>query len=111
MFELFEKAVLTALGAVALTQKKGEEMVQEMKSRYKISEEEGKAFLERIQELARTGQQRSAEMAEAEVKKALDRMGMVSREDFERLERRVRALEALQAQGAAAEPETECSES
>ena len=111
MFELFEKAVLTALGAVALTQKKGEEMVQEMKSRYKISEEEGKAFLERIQELARTGQQRSAEMAETEVKKALDRMGMVSREDFERLERRVRALEALQAQGAAAEPETECSES
>ena len=111
MFELLEKAVLTAMGAVALTQKKGEEMVQEMKSRYKISEEEGKAFLERIQELARTGQQRSAEMAETEVKKALDRMGMVSREDFERLERRVRALEALQAQGAAAEPETECSES
>ena len=111
MFELFEKAVLTALGAAALTQKKGEEMVQEMKSRYKISEEEGKAFLERIQELARTGQQRSAEMAEAEVKKALDRMGMVSREDFERLERRVRALEALQVQSVTAEPETECSES
>ena len=111
MFELFEKAVLTALGAAALTQKKGEEMVQEMKSRYKISEDEGKAFLERIQEMARTGQQRSAEMAEAEVKKALDRMGMVSREDFERLERRVRALEALRAQGPAAEPETECSES
>ena len=111
MFELFEKAVLTALGAAALTQKKGEEMVQEMKSRYKISEEEGKAFLERIQELARTGQQRSAEMAETEVKKALDRMGMVSREDFERLERRVRALEALQVQSVTAEPETECSES
>ena len=111
MFELFEKAVLTALGAAALTQKKGEEMVQEMKSRYKISEDEGKAFLERIQEMARTGQQRSAEMAEAEVKKALDRMGMVSREDFERLERRVRALEALQVQSVTAEPETECSES
>jgi len=111
MFELFEKAVLTALGAAALTQKKGEEMLQEMKSRYKISEEEGKAFLERIQEMARTGQQRSAEMAEAEVKKALDRMGMVSREDFERLERRVRALEALRTQEVAAEPETECSES
>ncbi|HBA88437.1 MAG TPA: phasin superfamily protein [Geobacter sp.] len=106
MFELFEKAVLTALGAVALTQKKGEEMVQEMKSRYKISEEEGKAFLEKIQELARTGQQRSAEMAEAEIKKALDRMGMVSREEFDRLERRVKALEALQAEDV--EPGTEC---
>jgi polyhydroxyalkanoate synthesis regulator phasin len=108
MFELFEKAVLTALGAAAITQKKGEELIQEMKSRYKISEEEGRAFLERIQEIARTGQQKSAEMAEAEVKKALDRMGMVSREDFDRLERRVRALEALQAESVVSQPEDEC---
>lgn len=108
MFELFEKAVLTALGAAAITQKKGEELIQEMKSRYKISEEEGRAFLERIQEMARTGQQKSAEMAEAEVKKALDRMGMVSKDDFDRLERRVRALEALQAQDVTSLPEDEC---
>jgi len=106
MFELIEKAVLTALGAAALTQKKGEEMVQEMKARYKISEEEGKAFLERIQEMARAGQLRSAELAETEVKRALDRMGMVSREEFDRLERRVRALEALQVQEV--EPGNEC---
>lgn len=108
MFELFEKAVLTALGAAAITQKKGEEMIQEMKSRYKISEEEGRAFLERIQEMARTGQQKSAEMAETEVKKALDRMGMVSREEFEKLERRVKALEALQAESVTSQPEDEC---
>ncbi|WP_136527005.1 phasin family protein [Geomonas ferrireducens] len=108
MFELFEKAVLTALGAAAITQKKGEEMIQEMKSRYKISEEEGRAFLDRIQEMARTGQQKSAEMAETEVKKALDRMGMVSREEFEKLERRVKTLEALQAQSVTSQPEDEC---
>jgi polyhydroxyalkanoate synthesis regulator phasin len=100
--------VLTALGAAAITQKKGEEMIQEMKSRYKISEEEGRAFLDRIQEMARTGQQKSAEMAETEVKKALDRMGMVSREEFEKLERRVKTLEALQAQSVTSQPEDEC---
>ncbi|MBU5638310.1 phasin family protein [Geomonas sp. Red69] len=108
MFELFEKAVLTALGAAALTQKKGEELIQEMKSRYKISEEEGRAFLDRIQEMARTGQQKTAEVAETEVKKALDRMGMVSRDDFEKLERRVRALEALSAESVTSQPEDEC---
>lgn len=96
MFELLEKAVLTAIGAAALTQKKGEEMVQELRSRYKLSEEEGKAFLDRLQEMAKAGRERTQEMAEAEVKKAMDRMGMVSRDDFEKLERRVRVLEALQ---------------
>jgi polyhydroxyalkanoate synthesis regulator phasin len=106
MFELLEKAVLTALGAAALTQKKAEEMVQEMKARYKMSEEEGRVFLDRIQEIAKAGRERTAEMAESEVKKAMDRFGMVSRDDFDRLERRVRALEALQMPDE--EPGTEC---
>lgn len=106
MFELFEKAALTALGAAALTQKKAEEMVQEMKSRYKMSEEEGRAFLDRMQELAKAGRERTTEMAETEVRKAMDRFGMVSREEFDRLERRVRALEAMSLPDE--EPGTEC---
>jgi polyhydroxyalkanoate synthesis regulator phasin len=105
MFELFEKAALSALGAAAMTQKKGEELLQELKSQYKMSEEEGKAFLDRLQEMGRAGRERTAEMAENEVKRALDRFGMVSREEFEKLERRVRMLEAQQHDE---EPGTEC---
>ena len=106
MLELLEKAALTAIGAASLTQKKGEELVQELKARYKMSEEEGRAFLDRIQDIARTGRERTSEMVETEVKRVLDRIGMVPREEFERLERRVKALEALQAQDE--EPGTEC---
>ena len=109
MFELLEKAALTAIGAASLTQKKGEELVQEFKARYKMSEEEGRALLDKIQEIARAGRERTSEIAEAEVKRALDRMGMVPREEFDRLERRVRALEAVSAfQGEDEEPGTEC---
>lgn len=107
MFELLEKTLLTALGAAALTQKKTEEIMQEMKARYKLSEDEGRVFLERLQELARAGRERTSELAEGEVKKALDRVGLVSREDFERLERRVKVLEARLQEGEA-EPGTEC---
>ena len=94
MLELIEKAALSALGAAALTQKKGEELVQELKARCQMSEEEGKAFLERIQEIGRTGREKTGEMAEAEVKRALDRLGLVRRDEFEALRRRVAALEA-----------------
>ncbi|GFO70664.1 hypothetical protein GMLC_42430 [Geomonas limicola] len=100
MLELLEKAALTALGAASLTQKKGEEMMQELKTRYKMSEEEGRAFIERIQDLARVGSQRTSEIVETEVRQVMERMGMVSREDFERLERRVRALEAARLESA-----------
>lgn len=108
MLELLEKAALTALGAASLTQKKGEELMQELKTRYKMSEEEGRAFIERIQDLARAGSQQTSEIVETEVRQVLERMGMVSREDFERLERRVRALEAARLESADEEPGTEC---
>lgn len=93
MFEMLEKAFLTGLGAIALSQKKAEEVLTDLKDKYKMSEEEGKAFLEKVQGIAKEGRARIEEMAEAEVKKAMERMGMVSRDEFERLQRRVAQLE------------------
>ena len=99
MFELLEKTVLTALGAAALTQKKGEDLVEELKTRYKVTEEEGRALLDRIQEIARSGREQAFELAKDEVARAFERLGAVPREEFDRLERRVAALEALAASG------------
>jgi len=96
MFEVLEKAVLTALGVAAITQKRGEEMLQELKERYKMSEEEGRAFLDRLQDIARQGKERGTELAESEVRRVLDALGVVSRDEFDRLKRRVETLEALQ---------------
>lgn len=93
MIELFEKAVLTGLGAISLTQKKAEEFVAELKEKYKVSEDEGKVFLDKIQDMAREGRERISEMAEAEVKKVIERVGLVPRDEFDRLQKRVTELE------------------
>ena len=105
MFEMFEKAVLTGLGAISLSQKKAEEFLLELKQKYKMSEEEGKVFLDRIQELSKEGRQRITEITEAEVKKVMDRTGMVSRVDFDRLQARV---EELERRSRSAEPGEPC---
>ncbi len=93
MFELFEKAVLTGLGALSLTQKKAEEIIAELKEKYKLSEEEGKAFLDKIQGFAKEGRERVGEIAESEVKKVIEKAGLVSRDDYERLQKRLDELE------------------
>jgi polyhydroxyalkanoate synthesis regulator phasin len=93
MFELFEKAVLTGLGAISLTQKMAEEFLAELKEKYKVSEVEGKAFLEKLDAFARDGKGRLGEIAENEVKKVIDRVGLVPREEFDRLQARVSELE------------------
>ena len=100
MLELFEKAVMTGLGAISMTQKKGEELLAEMKEKYRMSEEEGKAFLNRMQELSQEGKQRITEITEAEVKKVLERIGVVSRDEFDALKKRVEQLESERTAGA-----------
>jgi polyhydroxyalkanoate synthesis regulator phasin len=93
MFELLEKAVLTGLGALSLTQKKAEEILVELKEKYKLSEEEGKAFLDKVQGIAKEGRERIAEIADSEVKKVIERVGLVPREEFDRLQKRLEELE------------------
>ena len=94
MLELIEKVVMTTIGVAAITQKKAEELVAEMKERYKLSEEEGKNLVEKIQSMARENREKVQQMAEAEVKKVVERMGLVSVDELERLKKRVQELEA-----------------
>jgi polyhydroxyalkanoate synthesis regulator phasin len=93
MFDQLEKVFFAGLGAVSLSKKKTEDFLAELKETYRVSEEEGKAFLERTQEMAREGRERLAEMAETEVKKVVDRVGLVPREEFDSLLKRVEDLE------------------
>lgn len=93
MFETFEKMILTGMGAAALTQKKGEELLQEMKERFNVTEEEGKAFLNRMQSTMQENQHKLEEAAQEEVRKTAERMGLVKREELEKLEKKVLQLE------------------
>ncbi|HEY3307124.1 MAG TPA: phasin superfamily protein [Desulfuromonadaceae bacterium] len=94
MVDFFEKTVMTAIGVAAITQKKAEELAAELKDRYKLSEEEGKHFVDRIQTLAKDSREKIRETAEIEVQKVIDRFGLVSREEFELLSKRVLELES-----------------
>jgi len=97
MLELFEKAVMTTIGVAAMTQKKAEELVSEMKDRCKISEDEGKQLVERIQGIAKESREKVREMAEVEVRKVVERLGLISREEFDQLAKRVQELETRSA--------------
>ena len=94
MLEMLEKAVMTTIGVAVITQKKAEELAAEMKERFKLSEDEGKSLVDRLQTIATENREKVREMAEAEVQKVIDRLGLVPREEFDRLAKRVQELES-----------------
>lgn len=92
MIELIEKTMLTAVGAMTLTQQKAEEMLKEMRQKFNVTEEEGKAFLEKLQKTAEENQQKLEKLAQEEVRKACDRVGVVTEDEFEKLKKDVTQL-------------------
>jgi polyhydroxyalkanoate synthesis regulator phasin len=93
MANLLEKTLLTALGAATLSQKKAEEFIQELRQKFNVTEEEGKAFLGKVQDMAKQNQEKLENLAQEEVKKACGRMGVVTQDEFDKLKRKVAQLE------------------
>lgn len=93
MLEIVEKTLLTGIGAMALTQKKAEELIDDLKKRMNLTEEEGKNLLDKLRDAAKGNQKKLEEMAQDEVKKACDRIGVVTTEEFKKLQHKVEQLE------------------
>ncbi|NJC88660.1 MAG: phasin superfamily protein [Desulfuromonas sp.] len=93
MSNLLEKTLLTALGAATLSQKKAEELIQELRQKFNVTEEEGKAFLGKVQDMAKQNQEKLESLAQEEIKKACGRMGVVTQEEFDKLKKKVAQLE------------------
>lgn len=93
MLEIIEKTLLAGIGVVSLTQKKAEELIDDLKEKLNLSEDEGKKLLEKLQDAAKENQRKLEEMAREEVKKACERVGVVTEEDFAELKKKVAAME------------------
>ncbi|WP_321365682.1 phasin family protein [uncultured Desulfuromusa sp.] len=93
MLEIVEKTLLTGIGAVALTQKKAEELIDDLKKRMNLTEEEGKNLLEKLREAAKDNQKKLEEMAQEEVRKACGHMGVITADEFTKLQHKVEQLE------------------
>ena len=93
MLEIVEKTLLTGIGAMALTQKKAEELIEDLKKRMNLTEDEGKNLLEKLRGAAKENQKKLEELAHDEVVKACERIGVVTTEEFTKLKNKVERLE------------------
>jgi polyhydroxyalkanoate synthesis regulator phasin len=93
MIDLIEKTVLAGIGVLALSQKKAEELTEDLKKRLNLSEEEGRSLLENLKAAAEENRQKLEKIAREEVEKNLSRIGLVSQKEFNALKKKVTNLE------------------
>lgn len=93
MLEIVEKTLLTAIGAMSMTQQKAEEMASELKERFNLTEEEGRRLKEKVKTAACERREQLQKEATHEVQQAAERMGLVTKTELKALEERIAALE------------------
>jgi polyhydroxyalkanoate synthesis regulator phasin len=93
MIDLIEKSLLTGLGALALTQQKAEELAAELKRKLNLGEEKGQELLKLLSDTARSNQRNLEEIAREEVRRACADIGLVNKEELNRLVKKIQHLE------------------
>lgn len=94
MLELLEKLMYAGVGAMAVTEEKAKALVSELEKKGHVTSDEGKKL---VKDLVEKGKQHSEEIrntVSTEVKKALDNLHVVKKEDFDLLCKEVHELNA-----------------
>ncbi len=93
MIDLVKKSLLTGIGLAVLTKDRVEEMAKKMARESNASESEGKKLVDEIVKKADEYRNALEKLISDRVNATLAAMHIPNREEFEKLERRVAALE------------------
>jgi polyhydroxyalkanoate synthesis regulator phasin len=99
MLNLVKKVMLTGVGLAVMTKEKAEELGRELVKKGEITEKEGKEFVEEILKKSEDARKDFEKKVEESVKKIMSRMDVVTKKDFDKLVKRVAALEKGKAAG------------
>ncbi len=94
MMELIKKATLAGVGAAALTAEKVEELAKELIVKGKMTEVEGRKFVDEIQSRAKESKEVLREYAENAVEKAFARVNQAQLAEIKNLQQEVTLLRA-----------------
>ena len=90
MFELIKKAMFTGLGVAYMTKEKIEELSKDLIEKGKLSEKEGKEFVEELKKKSEEAKKGAQEQIENVVNTTFKKMNVATQKDLDNLEERLR---------------------
>jgi polyhydroxyalkanoate synthesis regulator phasin len=94
MFDLIKKTLLTGVGLAVMTKEKVEELGRELASQAKLSEHEGKEFVDHLLRQSETSRKDFEGRLNTAVQKAVSGLNLASKDEVARLSAKVDELTA-----------------
>ncbi|MCK4357847.1 MAG: phasin family protein [Candidatus Cloacimonetes bacterium] len=95
IFDLLKKTMLTGIGIASMTKDKIEELGKKISEESKLSAEEGKKLVKDLLEKSDEARKNLQGQVEKLVKNAMKKLSITTREDLQKLEKRIKKLENL----------------
>jgi polyhydroxyalkanoate synthesis regulator phasin len=92
MFELIKKTLLTGVGLAVMTKDKVEELGRDLASQAKLSENEGKEFVDHLIKQSETARKDFESRINSAVAKAVSSLNLASKEEVAKLSAKVEEL-------------------
>ncbi len=89
---LFKKGILSGIGLGLFAKEKIEETAKKLAEEAKLSEDETREFVAELKKQADKTRTQIDEKINSQIKETIDKMGLVTREDLQRLEKKIDAL-------------------
>jgi len=93
MSNLIRKGMLMGFGILSLTREKAEEWIDELVRRGEISEKEGREAVDEFVEKSKEMRQDLSSRVESAVEEAVKKMNLATRDDLDKLKKKINALE------------------
>lgn len=94
MVEMLKRSIFATIGIALMTREKAEEIARRVASEARLSESEGKLFVDELMKRADETRQTFEKTVTQYVESALKKVNLVTRSDFEALEHRVGTIES-----------------
>jgi polyhydroxyalkanoate synthesis regulator phasin len=92
MLDLMKKAIFTGLGLAFMTKEKIEEFSKEIIEKGKLSETEGKEFIDELHKKSEEARKKLQEQIQIAVNNTLKKMNIATRDDISRVEKQLAKL-------------------
>ena len=93
MFDFIKKTMLTGVGLAAMTREKIEELAKELTEKGDMTEKEGKELVDELVKKSEKVKKDLESKMESIVKKVLGKLNLATKEDIEKIEKRLKRLE------------------
>jgi polyhydroxyalkanoate synthesis regulator phasin len=90
MFEIMKKSLLAGIGAIAMTEDKIQELIDEVVKKGEISEQEGKSLVKELQNVMEEQREKVTQMIDEQINNVLKELHLVSKNDIADLEQNLR---------------------